>query len=774
VVSLRAYWRTFFIKIALGLALFAGGMAFQGAAQAQVFVISAIEVRGTQRIEPDTVKSYLTITAGDIYDEAAVDASLKNLFSTGLFADVSVSRRDRTLIVDVVENPIINRIAFEGNKRLDDEKLGKEVRLRPRVVYTRAKVRADVQRLLELYRRSGRFAAQIDPKVIQLPQNRVDLVYEVSEGPKTKVSKINFVGNRRYSSGDLRDEIATRESRWWRFLTSDDTYDPDRLAYDRELLRQFYLSKGYADFRVISAVAELSPDKKEFFITMVVEEGDLYYFGEIDVESEIRDLDPELLRPLITMKSGKKYNAKLIDETIESMTEVAGEKGYAFVDIRPRVRRERKEQKINITFRVLEAPRVYVERIDIHGNVRTLDKVVRREFRLIEGDAFSTSRIRRSRQRVKALGFFREAEVEQLPGSTEDRTIVDVSVQEQSTGELSLNVGFSSTENFIAGFGISERNLLGKGQSLRANFSISSRRTQIDLGFTEPYFLDKQIAAGVDLFAREADYRRESSFIQTSYGGGLRAAFPITEFWTMGTRYTLRRDKVEGVFNSFNRYLQAAEGTFTTSSVGYSLIYDNLDDRIDPTTGHRFILSQDVAGLGGNVKYLRNRGNYDYYIPIGEKWVLKFGGEAGYIFGLGEDVRISDRFFPTIRGFEPRGIGPRDRTSEDSLGGNLYYSGTSELLVPLGSAANELGLKSSIFVDVGALFSVDEEDIFDPDTGDLLQEIVGDTAKPRVSVGIGFSWNSPFGPFRIDFAKALKKNEYDQTEFFQFNISNRF
>lgn len=752
----------------VGIVTYAGGVL------AQSFTIDAIEVRGTERIEAATVQSYLTVAPGDPYDEEAVDASLKNLFATGLFADVSVSRRDDTLIIDVKENPIINRIAFEGNRRLDNDKLEPEVRLRPRVVYTRSKVRADVQRMLEVYRRSGRFAVQIEPKVIQLPQNRVDLVFEISEGPKTKVSKINFVGNKEFSDGDLRSEIATRESRWWRFLTSDDTYDPDRLAYDREQLRQFYLSEGYADFRVISAVAELSPDKREFYITFVVEEGDLYHFGEIDVESEIRDLDPDLLRPLVRTREGRKYNAQLIDETIENMTDEAGEKGYAFVDIRPRVRRERDGLLINITYRVLEAPRVYVERIDIHGNVRTLDKVVRREFRLIEGDAFSSSQIRRSRQRIRGLGFFQEVEIEQVPGSAEDRTHVDVSLQEQSTGELSLNVGFSSTENFIVGFGISERNLLGKGQSLRANFSISSRRTQVDLGFTEPYFMGKQIAAGVDLFAREADFRRESSFIQTTYGGGLRAAFAITEYMTMGTRYTLRRDKVEGVAASFNRFLQAAEGTFTTSSVGYSFIYDNLDDRIDPTSGHRAVLSQDVAGLGGNVKYLRNRANYDYYIPIGQRWVLKFGGEAGYIFGLGDEVRLSDRFFPTIRGFEPRGIGPRDRGSEDSLGGRLYYSGTTELLVPLGAAANELGLKSSLFVDVGALFKSDDENIFDPDTGELLQEVVGDSSKPRVSAGVGFSWNSPFGPFRIDFAKALVKDDFDQTEFFQFNISNRF
>ncbi len=761
--------------------MIAAGLADAPIAAAQGY-ISGIEVKGNQRIEADTVRSYLTVVAGDRYEAEKVDQSLKNLFSTGLFADVTITRTGEGLVVNVVENPIINRIAFEGNKKLDDEKLNKEVRLRPRVVYTRAKVRADVQRMIEVYRRSGRFAAQIEPKVIQLAQNRVDLVFEISEGPKTTVSKINFTGNKRFSSGDLRDELATRESRWWRFLTSDDTYDPDRLAFDREKLRQFYLSKGHADFRVVSGVAELSPDKKDFYITFTVEEGEIYTFGDIDVESEIRDLDVEMLRPLVRTKKGKRYNAKQIDETIEKMTEVAGDKGYAFVDIRPRVRRDREGRIINITYRVMEAPRVYIERINIHGNVRTLDKVIRREFRVVEGDAYNNSRIKRSRERIKSLGFFKEAEIEQVSGSTPDRSVVDVQVQEQSTGELSLNVGFSSVENFIAGFGISERNLLGKGQTLRAQFSISSRRTQIDLGFTEPYFLDRPIAAGVDLFAREADFLRESSFLQTTYGGSLRAAFPITEYWTMGTRYVVRRDKVEGAFASTNRYLAAAEGTFTTSSVGYSLIYDNVDDRLNPSSGRRLVLSQDVAGLGGNVKYLRTVASADQYVPLADRWVLKFAAEGGYVFGIGEDVRLNDRFFNTLRGFAPRGLGPRNQNvvdgvaqePDDSLGGNIYYVGTAELLVPLGSAANELGLKSSLFVDVGALFSIDDQDILNPPTGQPVQLIVGDKAKPRVSVGVGFSWNSPFGPFRIDFAKALVKDKADETEFFQFNISNQF
>jgi outer membrane protein insertion porin family len=737
--------------------------------------VADIVVRGNQRIEPETIRSYLSVNVGDPFTPAKLDESLKTLFATGLFADVNFARDGNTLIVNIVENPIINRLAYEGNKQLDDEKLGKEVHLKPRIVFTKAKVRADVQRIIELYRRSGRFAATVEPKVIQLPQNRVDLVFEISEGPKTKVSRINFIGNHRYSDGDLRDVVATREARWWRFLTSNDTYDPDRLAYDRELMRQYYLAHGYADFRVASSVAELTQDKKHFLITMTVEEGERYKFGKIDVESEIRDVKPEILRPLIKTKQGNIYNAKLIDDTIEAMTEAAGLKGYAFVDIRPNVNRDRKTRIISITYKVLEAPRVYVERIDIHGNVRTLDKVVRREFRLVEGDAFNTAKMRRSKQRIKALGFFKEADVQQLPGSGPDKTILDVNVQEQSTGELSLNVGFSSVENFIIGAGVSERNLLGTGQSASANVSFSSKRQEVDLSFTNPYFMGKNLAAGVDLFARQSNYSTESSFDQTSYGTGVRTAFPLAEFTSMGLRYTIRRDKLSGSFQIVSPYVLEAlqRGGYITSSVGYSFIYDTLDDRLKPTRGMQAVISQDISGLGGDVHNLRNRASVSQYFPLADKWVLKFSGEGGYIFGLGEDIFLSDRFFNSLRGFQIRGIGPRDKVSTDSLGGNIYYTGTAELLVPLGSAASEMGLKSSVFADVGSLFKLNGKTIIDPTTG-LPDIIVGNTAKPRISVGVGFSWNSPFGPFRIDLAKAIRKNPYDKTEFFQFNISSGF
>ncbi|MBI1180600.1 MAG: outer membrane protein assembly factor BamA, partial [Alphaproteobacteria bacterium] len=534
-------------------------------AYAQSAVISAIRVEGNQRIEPDTVRSYLLVAPGDRYDPEIVDQSLKRLFATGLFADVKIELRGNTLVVSVVENPIVNRIAFEGNKKLDDDKLRQELQIKPRTVYTRAKVQADLQRLIELYRRSGRFAATVEPKIIELPQNRVNLVYEISEGEKTTVRRINILGNQKFSDGDLRGEIATKEARWWRFLTSNDTYDPDRLLYDRELLRQYYLQRGFADFRTISAVAELSRNRKDFYITITLEEGPIYKVGKVAVESEIKDLKPEQLEPLVQTEEGETYNAKEIENTVEAITEAAGKIGYAFVNVRPKITRDKENKIINITYRVLDAPRVYVERIDIVGNVRTLDKVIRREFRLVEGDAFNTAKLRRSKTRIRALGYFEEkdgVEIDQAQGSSPDRVVLTATVQEQSTGELSVGAGVSSSESLIGEISIRERNLLGRGQDLQVSLAASGRRQQVDLGFTEPYFMNRNLAAGFDLFHRRVDYK-ESSFTQGSSGFNLRAVFPITEYLSMGLRYQFRYDTVTDSNNLVNS-VYIDEGSFFT------------------------------------------------------------------------------------------------------------------------------------------------------------------------------------------------------------------
>lgn len=749
--------------------------------QAQTGTVISITVVGNQRIEADTIRTYVGLNIGDAYDQEIIDAAFKRLFATGLFADATIRASEGRVEVNVVENPIINRVVFDGNRALKDDKLREEVRLSPRQVYTLPKVRADVQRIIELYRRSGRFAAIVEPKIIELEQNRVDLVFEIAEGEKTGVRQINFIGNRKFSDGDLRGEMATKQSRWWNIFTSNDTYDPDRLAFDRELLRQYYLTEGYADFRVISAVAELTPDREDFYITFTIEEGEVYDFGEVDVESEIRDLKPEALRPFLQPREGDRYNARLIESTIESLTNTAGLLGYAFVDIRPQIRRDRETRKMNVTFRILEAPRVYIERINIYGNTRTLDEVVRREFRLQEGDPFNSSRVERSKQRIQSLGFFQdELEIQQIPGSSPDKVILEVNLEERATGQLSLGAGFSSLENFLFDFSISQNNFLGKGQSLSVGFTLSSFRRQVQLSFTEPYFLGRNLAAGFDIFRTKLDTARQSSFEQTSTGFGLRAGFPLTEYFSAGLRYNFRRDivKVPDALVPFvSPFVLSAIGNRTTSSVGYSLIYNTLNSGLRPSAGQRAVFSQDVAGAGGNERYLRSRFDYDIYNRLfRSNFILRLGAEAGHIIGIGKDIRLNNRFFlggPRIRGFKIRGIGPRDVQSRgfDSLGGNIYYIGQAELEFPLGDAARELGVRASAFVDVGSLWSLDLDpnlDGADPD------DIRGNTPSPRLAAGIGVGWNSPFGPFRIDLGRAILKDAADETEFFQFNIGTQF
>lgn len=738
--------------------------------------IDRIAVVGNERVEAATVASYLVVRAGDPFDPQRIDQSLKALFATGLFADVIIERQDATLLIRVVENPIINRVVFEGNRRLDREDLLEEVQLRPRMVYTRAKIRTDVDRIIELYYRSGRFAATVEPKIIQREQNRVDVVFEIAEGPKSRVSRINFIGNKRYSDGNLRDEMATNESRWWKILTSNDTYDPDRLAFDREQIRQFYLVNGYADIRIISAVAELTPDQEDFFITFVIEEGEIYDFGEIKVESDIKDLSPELMEAFLHMREGQTYNAQKIEDSIESMTNTAGLLGFAFLDVRPQIKRERDERVVNITFHILETSRTYVERISIHGNVRTLDRVIRREFRLAEGDAFNSARVNRSEIRLNQLGFFREVEIEQVQGNQDDRVILEVTVEEQSTGELSIGAGFSSLESFLIDFSISERNLLGKGQTLRLGATVSSRRKQIDLGFTEPYFLGRNLAAGIDLFRREFDSSNESSFDTTSTGGQLRLGVPISEYIRSTLRYTFRIDEITVGGLVVSPFVLAAAGTTTTSSVGYTLAYDTVDNFLRPSRGTRLVVGQDVAGLGGDIRYIRSNLQYDYYRPVFGNFIFHLGSQIGYIYGLGQDVRINDRFFlggPTIRGFSTASLGPRDIRTGDFLGGNLMYVATAGFRLPLGAAAREMGIQVVTFVDVGTLTNPDLTaiDIFGNPTDN---STVFDDGSPRVSAGVGIIWDSPFGPFRIDLAKVIKKSPFDETEFIQFNIGTQF
>ncbi|MEI8393131.1 MAG: outer membrane protein assembly factor BamA [Rhodospirillaceae bacterium] len=730
-------------------------------------IVRAIRVEGKQRIEESTIRSYLAMQPGDSFSPEKLDQSLKALFATGLFADVALRREGDDLVVRVVENPIINRIAFEGAKRLKEDQLLSELQLRPRVVFTRTRVQNDVQRILDLYRRNGRFAATVEPKVIQLDQNRVDLVFEIDEGARTEVERINFVGNDKFSRTTLLGQLQTKESHWYRFLSSDDTYDPDRLNYDKELLRKYYLGQGYADFRVVSAVAELTPERDAFYITFTVEEGERYQFGKVNLTTTLKNLDPELLRGKISFSEGDWYDANEVEKTITELTTALGEMQYAFVDIRPRVDRHRDEHTIDLTFEINEGPRVYVERIDITGNVRTLDRVVRRELTVAEGDPFNNAKLKRSEERVKNLNFFEKVRVTTTEGTQPDQTVVQVDVTEQSTGEVSLGAGFSTTDGALGDFSISERNLLGTGRQLRFGAMISQRTQQYDVSFTEPYFLNRDLSAGVDLFRTVRDNQTYSSYSETDTGFGFNFGYPLTENLRQRLRYSMQQTSISDIPFGASRYIKDQEGTRSVSMIGQELIYDRRNSKIDPSSGYVMKLSTDLAGLGGSANFVRTRGSGTYYqtVPGWDRWVASVGGEAGYVASLDKTVFIADRFFiggDTLRGFRIAGIGARDITTGDALGGTQFYRGTVELRFPLG-LPEELGLSGHAFTDAGTLTG---SGVTDPNVKDI--------GSIRAAGGLGLQWRSPMGPVGVDFAIPIAKQSYDKVENFRFNFGTRF
>ena len=727
--------------------------------------IAAIAVEGAARVEAETVRSYLLVREGDSFDPLRIDRSLKSLFSTGLFADVSLRREGSTLVVVVSENPVINRIAFEGNNRLKDEELAAEISLKPRVIYTRSKVQNDVNRIQTLYQKSGRFAVSVEPKIIQLPQNRVDLVYEVDEGAQTEVQNIRFVGNRIFDDADLQEVVRTRETRWYRFLSQDDTYDPDRITFDRELLRRFYLKNGYADFKVLSAIAELTPDRNQFFITFTVEEGRRYKFGDINLKAELRDLKAEDVADKLQIDSGDWYDATAVDDTVAALTEAAGNLGYAFVNVRPNVERNIDTGDIGITFEIEEGPRVFIERINVTGNVRTLDEVVRREFRVVEGDAFNAAKLRQSLTRIENLDFFQSVDMKQVAGSAPDKAVVNVEVQEKSTGSLSIGAGYSTSSGALAEFGIRERNLLGRGQDLSLNLRVSERQSQIDLSFTEPHFMNRDVSAGFDLFSTETDNQTSSSYNTKTNGFGLRFGYPITSHLTQGWRYTLKASQISGVPDDASIYIKNQAGDKTLSEVGHSLAYDRRNSKVTPSEGYVVRLSNDLAGLGGDTSYLRNQVVGAHYYKIYDGWVTTTRGSAGMIAGIGEDVGLLDRFFvggDNLRGFAIGGVGPRDSSTGDSLGGELMYTGGVELSVPLG-LPKELGISGKMFTDFGSLMTVNPSGTNVVDNGSL-----------RSSAGVGITWVSPVGPISLDFAQPMTKESYDKTETMRVNFGTKF
>ncbi|MAT33877.1 MAG: outer membrane protein assembly factor BamA [Ponticaulis sp.] len=809
--------------------------------------IRRVVVQGNERIEARTIESYLLLEPGQPFDPERVDLSLKTLFATGLFADVVIARNDNDLVVQVVENPIINQVLFEGNRAIDDDKLREEIEAEPRGVFTAARVQADVQRILEVYRRAGRFAVTVTPNYKPLNQNRVDLIFEISEGPVTGVRSINFIGNEEFPDRRLRSEIVTKQSRLWRFFSSNDNYDPDRLEYDRELLRQFYANQGYADFRVVSAVAELTPDQEDFYITFTIDEGEKYDFGEVKVETALDKLDGDALKALLPIKEGEQFRGDLIEDSVDTLTFAAGVGGYAFVDVRPRVDRDPETRRVNLTFAIDEGPRVYIERINIVGNTRTLDRVIRRELRISEGDAFNRVLLDQSRNRIRRLGFFEDVQIEENPGSLADRTIVDIMVDEQPTGEVSFAAGFSSVDSFLLDLNLTERNYRGRGQFIRGRIQTSSRQQTIDLRFTEPRFLDRELVAGVDLFSTRTDFLDIADYETQTIGASGRLGFPLTERSSLSLRYTLRQDDVQirdrdividnngrivrdpnfpffvrsiepipenvpaggaivdqcSIQNLDRTSLCRQERTDLSSIVGYSLSWDRRNDPIRPTRGFDVGFSQEVAGLGGDVFFLKTEAVGTVYRGIWKDIIASLSLSAGYVSSFNDDdLRINNRFFKggnSFRGFDVAGLGPRDvimdydlegnvtdirrANNQSALGGKLYAIGTAELAVP-NFLPEEYGIKTSLFTEFGTVGLLDDRDktptqIFDVTDNDgnvVSRQLLKteDEASLRAAAGVSIFWDSPFGPIRFDFSQILAKEEYDRTETFRFSTSTQF
>jgi outer membrane protein insertion porin family len=814
--------RVFAAGILLGAVVF--GLAAASIAAAESAAAQQIVVQGNRRVEASTIQSYFRLNPGERLDDLKIDSAYKALINTGLFQDVQIRRAGSQIIVTVREAPVINRVAFEGNRRVKDEILNLEVQSKPRGTLSRAVVQSDVQRILEIYRAAGRYDIRVEPKIIELPNNRVDLVFEFTEGPKTTVKGLVFVGNRAFSDRRLKDVIKTAETGILSFFKNSDLYDRDRIEADRELLRRFYLKNGFADIRIVSSVAEYDPERNGFTVTFSIEEGDPYRFGNIEVLSNVRDVDASALRSRLRMSPGAIYNAEQVEKTVEDMTVEMSRRGYPFAQIRPRGDRDFQTRIINVAFVIEQGARAYIERINIRGNTRTRDYVIRREFEIAEGDAYNRVLVERAERRLKNLNYFKIVKITNEPGSAPDRVVINVDVEEQSTGEFSISGGYSTAQGFLSEVSVAERNLLGRGQFAKAAVQYGQYARGVEFSFAEPYFLDYRVLLGVDVFAKETLKNNYQSYDSQMVGGGLRVGLPLREDLSLFLRYSAFEQKISlplqynncnnvnpdfittfptptsgivpppGVTPAIaNCFLDGeaslaikqavTQGTVWTSLVGYNLIFNTLDSNKAPTSGLYAELRQDFAGVGGDVSYLRTTTDWRYYYEVYSDIVLMLRAQGGFIRGIGNQqgtdpngnviplpgLRMLDHFFMgpnLVRGFASSGIGPRDLTlgtNFDALGGTKYWGTTAELQFPIFGVPKDIGVRFAVFADAGSLW-----DYQGPNQVQLEQLFLGQSITPsdnsmhvRASVGAGILWDSPFGPLRLDYARALLKENCD-------------
>ena len=732
----------------------------------------SVVVRGNRRIEVETILSYMDLRQGQQVTPEDLNRAVRRLFDTGLFRDVVIVPGDDALVVQVVENPSISEIAFEGNSALQDEDLNQIINLRPRLPFTVSAAEADAQAIIEVYRRTGRYGAEVEPVIIERSENRVDLVFEIVEGDLTGVTAIDFVGNTVFSDRRLRGEIETSESGLLSAFFSTDVYDPDRLELDKELLRSFYFERGYADFTVLSATAELSPDRDGFFITFSVSEGEIYTFGDVDVDIVARGLDAGEFQALIPDDiTGEDYDATLVEEIANDMTDLASQRGYAFVQVRPRPRKDDTDRVISITFEIIEGPKVFIDRIEILGNTATLDRVIRREIELVEGDPFDARKIRNAEKRIRGLGYFSRVQIEAERTDERDRTNLKVKVEEQSTGSLSFGIGFSTGSGPIGSIALSERNFLGLGQIVRAQVTAAGDTQVYDLGFTEPRFLDRDLSVGFRAFFIDDDQSDESNFELARLGFSPTIAFPLSDITRFSLRYEIRREDVQ-VNPRASAAILADDGVRFTSLVGYTVTHDLRNDPLEPTGGFLLSLEQDFAGLGGDARYTRA-------IATGKGWSSFFDDqviaslelESALIYGFcGDDIQVNERFFlggGSLRGFAAEGVGPRDLVTDDSLGGNFRLVSRAEVSFPLG-LPEELGIFGGVFVDAGTLFALDGAKF------DSTEPAIDDTAKLRVGAGALLFLATPFGPIEMSFGFPVIKEDFDNSEVFRLQVGTRF
>jgi outer membrane protein insertion porin family len=743
------------------------------ASAASITPAETIVVEGNQRIDADTVRSYVHAAPDGRIDAAARDAALKALFATGLFDDVTIGRKGERLVVHVTEAKVLERVAFEGNKKIKDSDLEKLVQSRARGGLQRATVQADVGRIMEAYRRIGREDVGVVPEVIDRGNGRADLVYAVTEGKKTTVRKILFVGNHVFGERQLKAVIKTSQTSVLSFLTGGDVYDPDRIDEDREQLRLYYLNHGYADASIRQPTAEYDPAAKSFTLTFSIDEGPLYHFGDVRISSDVPGLQPEKLRQLLLVRSGAMFSASVLDKSTEALAVEMAKLGYPFAHAEPRTTRAPEAQRVDVAFVIDQGRRTYVERIEIHGNSRTRDYVIRREFDIGEGDAYNKTLIDRAERRLKNLNYFKTVKITTRPGSTPDRVVLDVEAVDQSTGDFNVSGGYSTTDGILGEVKVGERNFYGTGNTIQAAVSYGQYARSIDLSASEPYFLGTRAAAGVELFGRQAFTSPYASYGSNSYGANFTLGTPITEQTSVQWRYSLYDQSVTlgptatSATVSLPIRQAAAAGPQLVSAVGDTVAYNTLDNPRAPSDGINSQLRQDLAGLGGDVKFLRTTEDVRYYRSLNSDLVAMVRAQGGYITGWGgQQVPLLNSFFggPTmVRGFAVNGFGPRDLTAGstmDNVGGSMYWATTAELQSAIPGIPQEYGLKASAFVDAGSVFRYN---------GPTQSVQVANSNVVRSSVGAGLTWASPFGALTVDYAVPLSKAAYDVVQPLRFS-----